>query len=111
MKRRSLLVGSALLCLFAWAEPSFAQYSTRCIEFCRDWIVKGAARYNRCLHVQPICTGHAVAKGPTSKYPAGKRGRACGKAERHMCSPGTCAISGARDACKLADCTAEHCRH
>ena len=70
MKCRFLLLGSVLLCLFASAEPSFAQYSAQCIEFCRNRIGSaGMTRYDACLHRAPICTGQldAVAKRPASK--------------------------------------------
>jgi hypothetical protein len=77
MKCRSLLLGSALLCLFAWAEPSLAQYSAQCIELCRMRIGSaGETRYNACLHKAPICTGQpldGVAKGPARKNPAAPR--------------------------------------
>jgi hypothetical protein len=31
--------------------------------------------------------------------------------ERHMCPPGTCSRTGARDALYLKHCVAENCRH
>jgi len=71
MKCRSLLLGSVLLCLFASAEPSFAQYSAQCIELCGMRIGSaGETRYNACLHRAPICTGQpldGVARSPASK--------------------------------------------
>jgi|SRR6516164_2265611 len=73
MKRRPLLLGSALLCLFTWVEPGLAQYSMRCIEFCNARIgAEGPVRVNKCLHMAPICTGQPAFPGvPASKNPSG----------------------------------------
>lgn len=87
MKRKSLLLGSALLCLFTWAEPGLAQYNARCIDFCKN-VRTGTADYfgfNMCLHNAPICTGQpfdAVARGPAGKPaasgPTAAQRAACG---------------------------------
>jgi hypothetical protein len=63
----------ALLCLFAWIEPSFAQYSSRCIYFCKYKRPGDLLGWNMCLHNAPVCTGQpfdAVARGPASKSAA-----------------------------------------
>ena len=87
MKRRPLLLGSALLCLFTWVEPGLAQYSIRCIEFCNARIgAEGPVRVNKCLHMAPICTGQPAFPGvPASKNPAAPRPAQPTAAQRAAC--------------------------
>jgi hypothetical protein len=71
--RSSLMLASALLCLFAWAEPSFAQYSAQCVYLCTHVRTGDLLGFNMCFHNAPVCTGHpfdAVARGPANKSPA-----------------------------------------
>jgi hypothetical protein len=102
-----LMLGSALLCLFAWTEPSIAQINARCIYFCR--YVRGGQvdglGFNMCLHNAPICTGQPFdADGKEPSWQARAKAvaaAACGADDAKFCrdvKPG----GGRRWACLAA---------
>lgn len=98
MPRRSLILGSALLCFFAWSESSFAQYSAQCVHFCTHVRTGDLQGFDMCFHKAPICTGHAfdaVARGPASKnQPKAAQRAACGADVGKFC--GNVARGGGR---------------
>ena len=61
------LVGG-LVCLFAWTEPSVAQYSERCIYMCRQVRPGDVLGENDCFHHNPACTG-TKKDGTPIKFP------------------------------------------
>jgi hypothetical protein len=77
-----------LLAVFAWVEPSFAQYSARCVYFCTHVRTGDLLGFNMCFHNSPVCTGHpfdAVARGQRGIGPAAFGSAPATAAERAAC--------------------------
>lgn len=72
MLPRSLVLVTALLCLFAGVEPGSAQYSEACVRWCTlnhgaGMPVNDSVGLNNCYHNTPICTGQPALGRPVPK--------------------------------------------